>query len=294
MLTRRDLLAAAVGIAATGPVQAPKLIDSHVHVWTKDPGYPFAPGAKVPEIDASAEALLKLMFANQVDRTVLIQVIHYKWDNRYLVVVLRKYPGKFSGVCRVDPEDPAAPDHLSHWTEQGCRGVRISPAADSSGDWIKSSLMTPLWRRCSELKVPMTLLLPISRLRDVAPLIERFPELTVVVDHMADCPVDDAASLAQLVAMARYPQVFVKISHMWSLSRLGYPYPDAAAMVARVRDAFGAKRLMWGTDWPIKPELASYAQRVALYVDARNLPMFNPEERREILYRTAERVWPAL
>jgi len=228
----------------------------------------------------------------KIRRTVLIQVIHYKWDNRYLVDVLRRYPDKFAGVCRVNPEDPASPDHLREWTSQGCRGVRLSPAADTSGNWIRGPLMQPLWQRCSELKVPMTLLLPVSRLRDVAPLIERFPEMPVVIDHMADCPVDDSASLAQLLAMARYPKLFVKISHMWSLSRQRYPYADAAAMVGKVRDAFGAKRLMWGTDWPIKPELASYDERVALYEQPKNLPILNAEEREDVLYRTAERVWP--
>ena len=294
MFTRRDLLAAGLGMAAFGPIkaQAQRLVDSHVHVWVRESRYPVAPGANVPAIDASAEALLKLMQDNQVQRTVLIQVIHYRWDNRYLVDTLRRYPHKFTGVCRVNPEDPAAPDHLSEWTEQGCRGVRLSPVAETTGDWIRGPRMIPLWKRCADLKVPMTLLLPISRLRDVTPLIEKFPELTIVIDHMADCPVDDPAGLAQLLRLARYPRVFIKISHMWSLSQQGYPYRDAAAMVAKVRDAFGAERLMWGTDWPIKPELVSYSERVALYTSSSNMPIFNAAEREDILYRTAERVWP--
>jgi predicted TIM-barrel fold metal-dependent hydrolase len=268
----------------------PLLIDSHVHVWSHESKYVFAPGAVVPEIDASAETLLKLMRENLVERTVLIQVIHYKWDNRYLVETLHKYPAKFSGVCRVNPEDPAAPDHLSKWTEDGCRGLRLSPAGDGSGDWVRGPLMKPLWKRCGELKVPMTLLLPVSRLADVAPLMEQHPELTVVIDHMADCPVDDALKLRQLNAMSRYPRVFVKISHMWSLSKEQYPYRDSQEMVARVRDAFGADRLMWGTDWPIKPELLQYAKRLELY--RRDIPFFSSKEREAVLSGTVQRVWP--
>lgn len=290
MLTRRDLLVAGFGLTPLAGKRRRVLIDSHVHVWTRDKRYPFAEGAVVPSVDATAESLLTLMGDNDVDRTVLIQVIHYRWDNSYLVDILRQYPGRFSGVCRVNPEDPAAPDHLSHWIEKGCHGVRLSPAADASGDWIRGPLMVPLWKRCAELKVPMTLLLPVSRLVDVTPLIEKHPELAVVVDHMADCPVDDEQKLVQLNMMARYPRVFVKISHMWSLSRQSYPYPDAAAMVAKVRDAFGAERLMWGTDWPIKPELLSYSKRVALY--RQHMPFLSAEERAEILYHSTQRVWP--
>jgi predicted TIM-barrel fold metal-dependent hydrolase len=291
MLTRRELFAAGVGFFLPTVRKSASIIDSHVHVWSRDPKYPFAPGATVPAIDASPESLLGLMERSGVERTVLIQVIHYRWDNSCLVDTLRRYPGKFAGVCRVNPEEPAAPDHLARWVEAGCHGLRLSPVADSSGNWIKGPLMAPLWKRCSDLKIPMTLLLPVSRLADVQPLIERHPEMTIVIDHMADCPVDDPAKLAQLTALARYPKVFVKISHMSSLSQQVYPYDDAGSMVAKVRDAFGAKRLMWGTDWPIKPELLSYAKRVALYQEPKNTPFFNAEEREEILYRTVRRVW---
>jgi L-fuconolactonase len=266
------------------------LVDSHVHVWENDPRFPFAAEAKVPsDVDASPSSLLEKMRWNGVSRTALIQVIHYKWDNRYLVSVLRAYSGRFAGVCRVDPQDPAAPDHLSNWTEQGCRGVRLSPAADVSGDWIRGAQMVALWRRCEELKVPMTLLLPVSRLPDIVPLLERFPELTTVIDHMADCPVDDARGFQLLRSLARYPKVYVKVSHPWSLSKLPFPYPDVMAMIARLRDSYGAGRLMWGTDWPIKPELLSYERRVALYRD--HLPFLSQSEREEVLAGTVTRVW---
>src|SRR5439155_17990110 len=108
----------------------------------------------------------------------------------------------------------------------GFRGVRISPAADASGDWIHGPLMPPLWKRCYDLKVPMTVLTPIDRLADVANLIEKFPDLTVVIDHMADCPLGQPSELDKLTALVRYPNVFVKISNMWSLSHQPYPYPD--------------------------------------------------------------------
>ena len=287
-------IAAAASCRVMGQAADPQLttIDSHVHVWTSDPRFPFAAGANVPAgIDASVETLLKRMDANRVARTVLIQVIHYRMDNRYFVDCLKRFPRRFAGVCRVDPESPDAPDKLTYWTEQGCHGVRLSPAADASGDWIRGPLMPALWKRCEQLRVPMTLLLPAARLPDVAPLIEQHPELTVVIDHMADCPIDDPAALAKLLALARYPRVFVKITHLWSLSRQQYPFVDTYAMAFRVRDAFGSQRIMGGTDWPIKPELASYEQRLAVY--RRDLPFLNAEERADVLSRTAERVWPS-
>src|SRR5712692_8248524 len=228
MLTRRQALA-----MFASPVMADHkypIIDPHVHVWKHDPRYPWAKEtARPPEKDATPEMLLELMRANGVARTVIIQVIHYRWDNSYLASVLGRYPQYFRGVARVNPESPAAPDDLSRLVEQGFRGVRISPAADASGDWIRGPLMPPLWKRCHELKVPMSVLTSIDRMPDVAALVEKFPELTVVIDHMADCPADDPKRLKKLVALKRYPHVFVKISHTWSVSKAPYPYNDAQA-----------------------------------------------------------------
>lgn len=266
------------------------MIDAHVHVFKRDPAFPYAAGAHPPAQDASAEMLIQLMRANGVARTVLIQVIHYRWDNRYLASVLKRYPGLFHGVCRVDPQDPAAPDTLSRLTAEGFRGVRISPAADAQGEWIRGPLMPPLWRRCNQLRVPMTVLAPVARVPDLVPLIEANPELQVVIDHMADCPLDRPDLLKLLLNLARFPNVFVKISDLWVLSAQPYPYWDAQEQVKRLLGAFGAQRLMWDTNWPVSMAQLPYAKIVALYRD--RMSFLSPEERKEILSGTVQRVWP--
>jgi predicted TIM-barrel fold metal-dependent hydrolase len=259
-------------------------------VFKRSPEFPFAVGARPPAEDASVEMLLDLMRVNGVSRTVVVQVIHYRWDNSYLASVLKSYPGMFMGVCRVNPEDPGAPDHLSQLTQEGFRGVRLSPVGTADGDWIRGSLMTPLWRRCAELKVPMTVLTPATRLPDLVPLIEANPKLTVVIDHMADCPLDRPDQLKLLLDLARYPKVFVKISGLWSLSKQTYPYLDAQEQVKRLRDSFGARRLMWATNWPVSLQQLPYERIVELYRD--HLNIFSGEDREEILYKTVQRVWP--
>ena len=286
-ISRRALLAG----AAFAPLMSDyRIIDPHVHVWKHDPKYPFATGAHPPDRDATPKMLLDLMKANGVQKTVIIQVIHYKYDNSYLADVLKQYRGTFQGVCRVDPLDPAAPDHLSRLTEQGFRGVRLSPSGDASGDWFRGPLMPPLWKRCAELKVPMTVLAPITRMPDVAALLETTPGLTVVIDHMADCPIDRPAELDKLIALKRYPNVFVKISHTWSISRQSYPWLDAQEYVKRLHASFGPQRLMWATDWPIVESHATYAEALRVVKD--EMKFLNAEDRRWMLAKTIERVWP--
>jgi len=280
-------------MAAAAVIPDYPIYDSHVHVWEHNDRFPFATGAKVPAEDASPEELLRLMAANGISKTVIIQVIHYRYDNSYLADVLRRFPTKFVGVCRVDPLDPAAPDHLTRLTEQGFQGVRLSPGGDATGDWIRGPLMPPLWRRCEDLGVPMTLLAPITRMEDIQRLIERHPNLTVVIDHMGDCPVDQPEKMNALLAFARYPKVFVKISHTWSLSKRSYPWLDAQdLLVKRLYHRFGAERLMWGTDWPIAKDRATYSQRLTVVRDG--MTFLNGQDKRWILSDTVVRVWPKL
>ncbi|HYM11203.1 MAG TPA: amidohydrolase family protein [Bryobacterales bacterium] len=299
-MTRRDFVRTSVAASlavesaarASAAKPAMRIIDPHVHVWTQDPRYPWAQkNAKAPRPEALPATLLELMKANGVSHTVLIQVIYYLWDNRYARDVVRQYKGKFQAVCRVNPESPGAPDDLTRLVEDdGFHGVRISPARNAAGDWISGPLMPPLWRRTRELKIPMTVLTSTSRLPEVAKLIEREPDLNVVIDHMADCPIDQPAEQKKLLGLARYPRVFVKISHTWTISRQPYPYRDTYDLVHKLYDAFGPRRLMWGTDWPLVEGYCGYAKALAIVRD--EMKFLNEDDKRWMLGKTIERVWP--
>jgi predicted TIM-barrel fold metal-dependent hydrolase len=267
-----------------------RILDPHVHVWVNDSRYPWAEQTtNSPQNDATPSMLLDLMKANGVERTVLVQSIYYRWDNRYTLDSLVKYAPNFMAVCRVNPIDPASPDHLMQLTEQGFRGVRLSPSDDSAGDWIRGAFMPPLWRRAESLRVPMQILAPITRMPDLVPLIEKCPELDVVIDHMADCPIDQPEQLDKLIALARYQRVFVKISHLWSISRQPYPWLDAQEYVKRLYAAFGPARLMWGTDWPVCENWTTYRETLSVIRD--DMKFLSEEDKSWILSKTVERLW---
>jgi len=271
-----------------------RIIDPHVHVWKNDPKYPWPKETKdPPKEDALPDKLLELMKANGVEKTVLVHPIHYRWDCRYAGDVLKANRDSFMGVCRVDPEADSAADDLSRWVrDYGFHGVRLSPAAGTTGDWINDKpRMDRLLGRAAELKLPLCVLCGTARLPDVARSVERHRDsLDVCIDHMADCPIDQPDELKKLLALAKLPRVFVKISHLWSLSKQKYPYKDTHDQVKRVYDAFGPKRLMWGTDWPLVEKHCGYAKALALYRDV--LDFFTAEDRRWILGGTALKLWP--
>jgi predicted TIM-barrel fold metal-dependent hydrolase len=279
-------------MAATS--NALRIVDSHVHVWKNDQQFPWAAELKSPpKDDATPEMLLKRMQASGVERTVIVHVIYYRWDCRYTAHSVEAYPDKFMGVCRVDPQGASAADDVDHWVAQGLRGVRLSPSAGTDGDWIRDrAQMDAIWSRTARHKVPLCMLCPIARIPDVEKVIERFDgQLDVCIDHMADSPIDQPDELKKLLALARYPRVFVKISHLWSLSKEKYPYRDTHDQVRRLHDVFGPQRLMWGTDWPVVEQYCTYDQALALYRD--EIKFLNDDDRKWILGETALSLWPA-
>lgn len=305
-MTRRRWLAqtAGAGLLSTIAAQESKqlmaseksdfrVIDPHVHVWKNDPRYPWPAELKSPPTeDALPDTLLALMGNHGVERTVVVHVIYYRWDCRYTADAVAAHRDKLAGVCRVDPQSLQAADDLQRWVKAGFHGVRLSPAMGPEGDWINDrALMDPIWSRAAELGIPLCVLCPIGRIPDVERVIQRYDgRLDVCIDHMADCPIDQPDELKKLLALARYPRVFVKLSHLWSLSRQEYPYRDTHDQVRRLYDAFGPQRLMWGTDWPAIETFCGYARALALYRD--EIKFFNDEDRRWILGQSALRLWP--
>ncbi len=270
----------------------PVIVDSHVHVWKHDANYPWADDLKEPpHEDALPSTLLDRMQTHQVQKTVIVHVIYYRWDCRYSAACIRQRPDKFMGVCRVDPQSPQAVTDLDRWTAEGFHGVRLSPAADPSGDWIRDkNQMDAIWSRAAALRIPLCVLCPISRIPDVEQILERHADrVDVCIDHMADCPIDQPQELKKLLALARHKRVYVKLSHVWSLSREPYPYRDTHQQVRRLYDAFGPQRLMWGTDWPVIEQYCGYGRALGLFQN--EIKFFTSEDRAWILGGTALRLW---
>lgn len=268
------------------------LIDSHVHVWINHPKYPWAPETtSPPSKDATVEMLLQNMDANGVEKTVLVQVIYYRWDNSYTADCLRRYPDQFEAVCRVNPHAPNAADDLSFWVSQhGFRGVRLSPSVGPEGDWIADGTTDVIWRRARELRVPMTLLTSIQRLSDIQKMAAKFDGLQVVIDHVAWPPLDQPELLPLLLALHSNPHIYLKISGMWHVSKQEYPFRDAHDTWKRIYQTFGPQRLMWGTDWPVSQSRLTYDQALSLIRE--ELDFLTESDKEWILGRTALQLWP--
>jgi predicted TIM-barrel fold metal-dependent hydrolase len=96
---------------------------------------------------------------------------------------------------------------------------------------------------------------------------------------------DDAAfaDLADLLALARHPNVAVKVSAVPRFSSHAYPYRNLHPYVRRIYDAFGPRRMLWGTD--LSRLRSSYRQAVTMFTE--EMPFFSAADLEWIMGRSA-------
>ena len=303
--TRRDFLqtsalataALAAGCHTPSVAAGGSWVDAHVHVWTPDLGrYPIDTSFQVADMQPPSftpEQLFAQSRPAGVNRVVLIQMSFYRFDNRYLLEALHRYKGTFSGVGIVDESAADVAQRMRELAAHGVRGFRITPEKRSVADWLGSAGMATMWRTGADAGLALCPLMGPDALPALDQMCERFPRTRVVLDHFARIGVDGQfrpEHVAALCRLARHRQVYVKTSAFYALGRKRPPYDDLAPLIRQVREAFGARRLMWGSDCPYQVDPGhTYAESVALIRD--RLDFLTPDDRQWMLRKTAESVF---
>ena len=91
----------------------------------------------------------------------------------------------------------------------------------------------------------------------------------LVLDHLGlqqpfepQVPEKQFADLDTVLKLARHDNVVIKITGACTLSHAPSPFNDIWDPLARIFDAFGLERCLWGTDWTRAVELITYQQGV--------------------------------
>ena len=272
-------------------------IDAHVHVWTPDVArYPLASGFTVDKIQPPSftpEELLAQARPAGVSRIVLIQMSFYRFDNRYMLETIARFPGVFRGVAIVDDKSDRPQDAMRELAKQGVRGFRITPGSQPLDAWLGSPGMDAMWKCAADDGLSICPLVNPHVLPALERKIAANPKTRVVLDHFARVGISGEiveSELDALCALAKFPQVHVKVSAFYALGRKAAPYSDLGPMIRRVLDAFGRERLMWASDSPFQ------VQSPHTYIDSielirSRLDFLTAEDRAWLLRRTAEKVF---
>jgi len=255
-----------------------RIVDTHVHAGL----------TKYEPI----ESLVDQMFRHRVDHAVLVQHAG-EFDNSYLIECAQRYPGRFAVACLVDPQLVDAADTLSNLVERSIavQGIRLYLAQLFGG----APGAEALWQRADELGLNITMAGSLKELAspDMAQVAERFTRAKLHVEHLShpDAKAPEPYEVyRRALTLARYPNVFLKVSGFYGFTQLPVsPYLDTLRFFELALEAYGARRMMWGSDFPPVSFREGYAN--TLRFAQQLLPLAGYEDRAFLLGRTALGHW---
>jgi predicted TIM-barrel fold metal-dependent hydrolase len=269
MMSRRQFVSAtlAAGVALTSQkttAQPAKrtIVDAQVHLWkAESEDWKWVPGMKpqMPEPFTIAK-LVPLMDQAGVDRVVIVPPSWPGDRNEYGLEAAHHYP-----MGRIPLQNPQSTTLLPKWKEQpGMLGVRVSFNSDVTKAWLTDGTADWFWPAAEKAGVPIMFLAP-EQVSKFARIAEHHPQLTLIIDHMGLNSSSRTtrisaipAAIDQAIALAKYPNVSVKLSGAPGNSLEPYPFRDMTVYLQRLFDAYGPERCYWGTDITNSFAKASY------------------------------------
>ena len=252
------------------------IIDSHCHAW---PRWPYQPPVPDDESRGRVEQLLHEMDLHGVDRAVLIcaRIDRNPDNNEYVAEQVRQRAGRLYQFPDVDCSwwptyhQPGAAERLREVAERWpLRGFTHYLAAEDDGAWLSS----PEGLRFFGVAAERGLIASIAArphhqgaLRRVA---EHFPQLPILCHHLGGVRVAEeppGSGLREVLASARLPNIYLKLSGFAYCSRVAweYPYADTGPIIRALYEHFGPHRLCWGSDYPVVRPSMTYRQSLEAF-----------------------------
>ncbi|MFN8533566.1 MAG: amidohydrolase family protein [Dehalococcoidia bacterium] len=229
------------------------ITDAQVHLWEASrPDRPWDPDAKPHLPDpVPAERMVAWMDEAGIDRAVISPLYLPGNGPEYACEVAARYPDRFRVMGWYQPADPSHLANLERWLDQpGMCSLRLSLNEPVGSRLLAEGTLEPFWSTVERLKLPVAVFRVDGIAEVMEPILDRYPTLRLIVDHlnMPVTPDVREARMSSLVRLARFPEVTVKVSALPRFSTEPPPFVDLQPMIQQVYQAFGARRMLWGSD----------------------------------------------
>jgi predicted TIM-barrel fold metal-dependent hydrolase len=244
----------------------------------------------------SVEQLIVEQDRAGIGKAALVQASTcYGHDNSYVADAVAAYPQRFTGVFSCDILAPDARDTMTCWMKRGLTGMRLFTTGSTmpgQAGWLDDPRSFPAWQKAEEAQLPVCLQMTADGIPQVEKVLDRFPGLRVVLDHLARPVQEDGppyAAAESLWRLASRPGVYLKVTER---NFIGATKGNASTptFFGRLVSEFGASRIAWGSNFPASerslPELVSLAQEALAFLPDGDLEW--------IFSRTAQALYPAL
>lgn len=279
-----------------------EILDIHPHVISTDTQkYPRNPlGGHQSDWSRDRPVSYEQMIVAQdragVEKAALVQASTcYGHDNSYLANAVAAHPERFTGVFSCDLLAPDAVQTMEHWMAKRLTGMRLFTTGSTmpgQQNWLDDPRTFPGWALAEERGLPVCLQMTAKGIAQLVNVLNRFPRLRVVLDHMARPKQDDGPPYTgadSLWGLAKFPGVFLKVTERNLVgASIGKATPES--FFGKAVAEFGAARMAWGSNFPASER--TLAQLVEL---AQTTLGFLPEsDRAHIFAGTARVLYPAL
>ncbi|HAK51122.1 MAG TPA: hypothetical protein DCM54_04345 [Gammaproteobacteria bacterium] len=269
-------------------------IDSQVHTYERNhPGRPWVGFLHGPD-EVTGDDMVAAMDAVGVDGALLVSpYAMYRYDASYAMEVYEKHPSRFGLIKPFNPRSETIDDDLSEWaTTPGVVGARFMLAreeVEAHDPGVNNILQSG-----AKYGLPINIL-GWGKLDVLTELVKRNQNTQIVIDHLGlsqpfepPAPEQPFQDLKDVLPLAEFDNVAIKISGACTLSHEDFPYPDIWPALNEMFEAFGLERCLWGTDWTRAINLLNYEQGVEAFRIADHL---SDDEREKLMGRNLARIY---
>ncbi len=246
--------------------QDPPRIDAHHHLWDIDSGgydWPTPDDGSIYRTFTATD-LAPLLIEGAIEGTVIVQTVNTLADTDSMLAVAATQPWVRGVVGWVPLDDPVETvSALDERADRALRGVRHLIHREPDPDWLLRPTVAAGLREVASrgLAFDVVAVFP-DHLRHVPALADAVPDLTLVIDHLAKPPYRAPGWESwrdQVSAAARRPNVVAKISGLTTAAGPRWTPEELWPALEVALEAFGADRLLFGSDWPVCLLASSYA-----------------------------------
>ncbi|MFB6785033.1 amidohydrolase family protein [Streptomyces sp. NPDC056352] len=276
------------------------VIDAHQHVWdlsVREQDWIEGPELAPLRRDFTLDELRPQAAAAGVDATVLVQTICVPEETPEFLALAAADPLAAGVVGWTDPTSRAVGDTLAALRArpggEHLVGIRHQVQGEDDPDWLLRPDVDRGLAAVAAAGLAYDLVLRPEQLPSAVAAARARPELTLVLDHLGKPPVRPRAQdtwAADLRSLARLPNTVAKLSGLVTEADRYYWTPaDLRPFVMTALEAFGPRRLMFGSDWPVCTLAADYGQ--VMDTTRELLAELAEHERAEVLGGTATRIY---
>ncbi len=248
-------------------------IDSHQHFWKYDPIQHawISDDMKVIRQDFGPDNLAPLLKQHGIDGCVTVQVDQTEEETGILIAHAEERDFIAGVVGWIDLRASNLESRLEHFSEfRHLKGFRHIVQGEAPGFLGQRSFIDGVGK-LHKFNYCYDLLIYHHQLAEALTFVDEVADTPIVIDHIAKPSIrtgDIATWRNQIRAIAKYPNVHCKVSGMVTEAKWpGWGYDDFVPYLDTVVEAFGADRLLYGSDWPVCLVAASYDQQFSIIQD---------------------------